>query len=80
MASAFAPHASAAPAAVTSRYLIVPCEADGCGDLAVVWDCLEEQVIDVIDAGASARYADEDALWDEARPLFDPAEDFRMAA
>lgn len=62
------------------RYLIVPCEADGCGDLAVIWDCREEQVIDVIDARASARYADEDALWDEARPVFDPAEDFRMAA
>jgi hypothetical protein len=31
-------------------------------------------------ARLSARYADEDALWDEARPAFDPAEDFRMAA
>jgi hypothetical protein len=76
MARAFAPHASVA----ASRYLIVPCDADGCGDLAVIWDRLEEQVIDVIDAGASARYADEDALWDEARPAFDPSEDFRMAA
>jgi hypothetical protein len=76
MARAFAPHASVA----ASRYLIVPCEADGCGDLAVIWDRLEEQVIDVIEAGASARYADEDALWDEARPAFDPSEDFRMAA
>jgi len=37
-------------------------------------------VIDVIDARQSARYADEDALWDEARPVFDPAADFRMAA
>jgi len=46
----------------------------------VIWDRLEEQVIDVIDAGLSARYADEDALWDEARPVFDPAEDFRIAA
>lgn len=71
-----------APAAqiAANRYLIVPCDADGCGDLAVIWDRLEEQVIDVIDARASARYADEDALWDEARPLFDPAEDFRLAA
>jgi len=76
MARAFAPHASVA----ASRYIIVPCEAEGCGDLAVIWDRLEEQVIDVIDAGLSARYADEDALWDEARPAFDPATDFRMAA
>ena len=67
-------------AVASSRYLIVPCEADGCGDLAVIWDRLEEQVIDVIDASLSARYADEDALWDEARPAFAPAEDFRMAA
>ena len=47
--------------------------------LAVIWDRLEEQVIDVIDARLSARYADEDALWDEARPAFDPAEG-RLAA
>lgn len=66
MALAFAPHA----AVNASRYLIVPCEAQGCGDLAVIWDRLEEQVIDVIDARASARYSDEDAMWDE----------FRMAA
>ena len=76
MARTFAPHAAVA----ASRYLIVPCEAEGCGELAVVWDRLEEQVIDVIDARLSARYADEDALWDEARPVFDPAEDFRIAA
>ena len=76
MARAFAPQTAVA----AERYLIVPCEGDGCGDLAVIWDRLEEQVIDVIDARLSARYADEDALWDEARPLFDPAEDFRIAA
>ena len=76
MAHTFAPQASIA----ASRYLIVPCDAEGCGDLAVIWDRLEEQVIDIIDASASARYADEDALWDEARPAFAPAEDFRMAA
>ena len=76
MARAFSPAACVS----ASRYLIVPCEADGCGDLAVIWDRLEEQVVDVIDASLSARYADEDALWDEARPVFDPAEDFRMAA
>ncbi len=76
MARRFAPNASIA----ASRYMIVPCEADGCGDLAVIWDRLEEQVIDVIDARLSARYAEEDALWDEARPAFDPSEDFRIAA
>ena len=76
MARAFAPQAAVA----ANRYLIVPCEAEGCDGLAVVWDRLEEQVIDVIDAGLSARYADEDALWDEARPAFAPADDFRMAA
>ena len=74
MARAFAPHAEI----TAHRYLIVPCEAEA--GLAVIWDRLEEQVIDVIDARQSARYAAEDALWDEARPAFDPAEDFRMAA
>ena len=76
MAHAFAPHA----AVNASRYLIVPCEAEGCGDLAVIWDRLEEQVIDVIDARASARYSDEDALWDEARAVDTAFDDFRMAA
>ena len=79
MASRFAP----AAAINSSRYMIVPCEADGCGDLAVIWDRLEEQVVDVISAAASARYSDEDALWDEARGTvgrsFDDAE-YRMAA
>ncbi len=83
MARAFpqtAPASFSAHAAVNAgRYLIVPCEADGCGYLAVVWDRLEEQVIDVIDASASARYSDEDALWDEARAPHEPL-DFRMAA
>ncbi|MFN4288523.1 MAG: hypothetical protein ACK4E3_08515 [Brevundimonas sp.] len=60
MASAFSPHQSIA----RSRYLIVPCEAAGCEDLAVIWDRLEEQVVDVIDA-SSRRYDEEDALWDE---------------
>jgi hypothetical protein len=68
-----------APAVNASRYLIVPCEAEGCGDLAVIWDRLEEQVIDVIDASANARYSDEDALWDEGR-AFQDAVDWRMAA
>ena len=75
MARAFAPQTSIN----SSRYMIVPCEADGCGDLAVIWDRLEEQVIDVISAVASARYSDEDALWDEARGFDDVAE-YRMAA
>ena len=41
-----------------SRYIIVPCEADGSSDLAVIWDRLEEQVVDVISAAASSRYSD----------------------
>lgn len=76
MARAFAPQT----AVNASRYMIVPCEADGCGDLAVIWDRLEEQVVDVIDARASARYSDEDALWDEARAVDTRYDDFRMAA
>lgn len=79
-ASRYAPASPAHAAVNSSRYLIVPCEADGCGDLAVIWDRLEEQVVDVISAAASARYSDEDALWDEARS-FEPAQDdYRMAA
>ena len=61
------------------RYNIVPCEADGSSDLAVIWDRLEEQVVDVISAAASSRYSDEDALWDEGRA--DRAQpEWRMAA
>ena len=74
MARAFTPAADVA----AHRYLVVPCDAEP--GLAVIWDRLEEQVIDVIDARQSARYADEDALWDEARPVFDPAADYRLAA
>lgn len=61
------------------RYMIVPCEAEG--DLAVIWDRQEEQVVDVISASASSRYSDEDALWDEfhAAPAAG-AHDWRMAA
>ena len=76
MARAFAPQT----AVHAARYMIVPCEADGCVDLAVIWDRLEEQVVDVIDARASARYSDEDALWDEARAVDARYDDFRMAA
>ncbi len=74
MAQAFAPHA----AVNTSRYLIVPCEADGCSDLSIIWDRLEEQVVDVITAGAT-RYDHEDDLWDEAR-ADDAAPEYRLAA
>ena len=61
------------------RYMIVPCEAEG--DLAVIWDRQEEQVVDVISASASSRYSDEDALWDEfhAAPAA-AGHDWRMAA
>lgn len=76
MARAFAPQ----NAVNAARYMIVPCEADGCSDLAVIWDRLEEQVVDVIDARASARYSDEDVLWDEARAADVRCDDFRMAA
>lgn len=76
MAHAFAPQTQINAA----RYLIVPCEADGSSDLAVIWDRLEEQVVDVIDARSSARYSDEDALWDEARAAAPRYYDFRMAA
>ena len=44
----FRPHA----AVNSERYIIVPCEADGCADLAVIWDRLEEQVVDVVSAAA----------------------------
>jgi len=74
MARAFAPQTQVN----SHRYLIVPCEARGCGDLSIIWDRLEEQVVDVINA-ASVRYSDEDALWDEARGFSDVG-DFRMAA
>ena len=47
-------------------------------DYSSVWDRLEEQVVDVIDASAG-RYGEEDALWDEARTWSEPA-DWRAAA
>ena len=64
-------------AVAAQRYLIVPCEAEGCEDLSIIWDRLEEQVVDVISAAALNRYTDEDALWDEFHA---PVEDLRMAA
>ncbi len=60
------------------RYMIVPCEAEG--DLAVIWDRQEEQVVDVISASASSRYSDEDALWDEFHAPAVTSHDWRMAA
>ena len=78
--SRFAPTYEPRAAVSASRYLIVPCDAEGCSDLAVIWDRLEEQVVDVISAAASARYSDEDALWDEARGHDAGADSFRMAA
>jgi len=62
----------------TNRYLIVPCEGRS-KDLAVIWDRLEEQVVDVIDRRAAARWTEEDALWDEARAVMED-EPLRMAA
>lgn len=59
----FSPNAAVA----ARRYLIVPCEAEGCRDLSIIWDRLEEQVVDVISAATLNRYSDEDALWDEGR-------------
>lgn len=64
----------------TERYIIVPCEADGCADLAVIWDQLEEQVVDVVSAAASAFYSDDDALWDEGRGAREVETEWRMAA
>lgn len=63
-----------------SRYMIVPCEADGASDLAVIWDRQEEQVVDVISAAASSRYSDEDALWDEFHAPAVTHADWRLAA
>lgn len=63
------------------RYMIVPCEAEGASDLAVIWDRQEEQVVDVISASASSRYSDEDALWDEFHAAPGAAHsDWRLAA
>lgn len=72
MARAFTPTAD--------RYLVVPCEAASCRDLAIIWDRLEEQVVDVINASAGARYSDEDALWDDFKAPAEPAPYNRMAA
>ena len=72
-------HFQPAQTVTASRYIIVPCEADGSSDLAVIWDRLEEQVVDVISAAASRRYSEEDLLWDEGRAA-QTAPEWRMAA
>ena len=43
-----------------SRYSIIRCESPGAEHLAVIWDRLEEQVLDVIDAVQAAKYARDD--------------------
>ena len=47
---------------VEARFLVIPCEAEGHGGLAVIWDRLEEQVVDVISADEAQRYADDGSL------------------
>ena len=42
------------------RYQIIPCEAEGAEHLAVIWDRIEKQVFDVIDARDAAKYAEND--------------------
>lgn len=69
-----------ARAALSDRYLIVPCDPSGAGGLAVIWDRREEQVIDVISSAASARYAEEDALWDEFHAPARAQPQWRLAA
>lgn len=58
--------------APADRYLTVPCDGDGCHDLAVIWDRLEEQVVDVIQLAGRPAYSEEDQLWDEARAARNP--------
>ena len=45
--------------------VVTPCEgADR--DLCVVWDPIEEQIVDVLPAARAGRYGEEDDLWAEA--------------
>ena len=64
-----------------NRYLIVPCEGRS-SDLAVIWDRLEEQVVDVVNLKAAPRWTEEDALWEEARGGYgaEAVEPMRLAA
>jgi hypothetical protein len=52
----------------TERFRVIYCEAEGCEDMAVIWDNLEQQVLDVIDARTAAKYADDSSLWDAPTP------------
>ena len=60
--------------------VVTPCEgADS--DLCVIWDPVEEQIVDVVPASRAARYGEEDDLWAEARNWGrDPAPVFAAAA
>ena len=50
-------------------------------DLCVVWDPVEEQIVDVVPATRAGRYGDEDDLWAEARGWgHDPAPAYAAAA
>ena len=46
--------------------VVTPCEGPD-RDLCVVWDPIEEQIVDVVPASRVGRYAEEDDLWAEAR-------------
>ena len=46
--------------------VVTPCDGPD-RDLCVVWDPIEEQIVDVLPASRAGRYADEDDLWMEAR-------------
>lgn len=46
--------------------VVVPCDAPD-RDLCVLWDPIEEQIVDVLPRAELGAYADEDDLWHEAR-------------
>jgi len=46
--------------------VVTPCEGPD-RDLCVIWDPVEEQIVDVVPAALAGRYGDEDDLWAEAR-------------
>ncbi|MBN8551448.1 MAG: hypothetical protein J0L52_00965 [Caulobacterales bacterium] len=46
--------------------VVTPCEGPD-RDLCVVWDPIEEQIVDVLPASRAGRYGEEDDLWAEAR-------------
>ena len=60
--------------------VVVPCEGPD-RDLSVVWDPVEEQIVEVLPTRLVGRYADEDDLWHEARLGWDrPARGWAQAA